>query len=234
MPGLVNEKTLELNISHELMNILGVQFYGTTQHVEKMTGVDVLYCLPFRNPVVIQYKCAKKGIDGQHCFFKINNNKAKNQHILLDILSKSGQFDAFYYFPMVRTDRFLISNFGNLLSHTFRIDPKNLTGSLSWNNQTHDVEVWNNSCIVHSEDYSGKGYEKFEDIYKLKNKLQEEKPIETNLGNYIYKMKDLMNKIASEYNIYRESEHTFIFFFKNIKNDSIGYIQIPLRIVGKK
>ena len=47
MRRLVNENTLELNITHELMNRLGIQIFGLTPNYdEPLIGADVEYFNP--------------------------------------------------------------------------------------------------------------------------------------------------------------------------------------------
>jgi len=78
MKRLVNEKTLELNITYELMDNLGVGVLGFTQEEESRYDADVY--VPLRTPWVIQYKASRRGSDGRQAIFTVNNNKMKNLH----------------------------------------------------------------------------------------------------------------------------------------------------------
>ena len=90
---LVNEKTLELNITHEGMSNAGIGVFGFTQQQESRIGADVLF--PYGNPFILQFKAAKAGVDGRWARFRVNNNKRKNQHLALDAISRSGFCDAY-------------------------------------------------------------------------------------------------------------------------------------------
>ena len=96
---LVNEKTLELNITHEGMSNAGIGVFGFTQQQESRIGADVLF--PYGRPFILQFKAAKSGEDGRWARFRVNNNKRKNQHQALDAIARSGLCDAYYAFPLI-------------------------------------------------------------------------------------------------------------------------------------
>jgi len=85
MPGLVNEKTLELNITHEGLANVDIGVIGFTQQQESRIGADVFY--PCARPFIIQFKAAKEGIDNSSATFYVNNNKRMNQHRALDAIA---------------------------------------------------------------------------------------------------------------------------------------------------
>ena len=108
MRHLVNEKTLELNITHEIMDRLGVRIFGLTPNFdEPLIGADIEYFSPLETKYIIQFKAAKKGVDGQLGWFNINSNPKRDQHEILDMIAKSGIVKARYLFPIVVTDGFL-------------------------------------------------------------------------------------------------------------------------------
>jgi hypothetical protein len=171
---LVNEKTLELNITHEGMSLAGVGTFGFTQQLESKIGADVLF--PYPKPFILQFKAAKVGVDGLWAKFYVNNNKLKNQHRVLDAIARTGICDALYAFPLILSDPFLTSNFGNLLNFTCMIDSKRLTGNLNWVGQSHIVEVYNNcrfkvrsSGEVFGEGFSAKQF--FDKIAKERERI---------------------------------------------------------------
>lgn len=88
MGRLANEKTLELNLTHELMTNNNIGSIGFTQKQEALTAADVMF--PCSTPVILQYKATKSGVDGLWAEFSINNNQQKNQHQVLDALDRNG------------------------------------------------------------------------------------------------------------------------------------------------
>lgn len=158
MGRLANEKTLELNITHELMTGTALGSIGFTQDQELLTGADVLF--PCSKPIILQFKATKAGRDGLWGKFSVNNNKWKNQHLALDAVDKSGLCRAFYVFPLVVSDGFLASNLGNLLNVTCAVDASMLTGNLNWQKQEHRVIMHNNYnfTVKSTEEFDGEGF----------------------------------------------------------------------------
>lgn len=229
---LVNEKTLELNITHELMNLIGVQAYGLTQQEEAMFGGDVTFYPISGNPILIQYKATRKGNDGSNGIFNLNNNKRKNQHILLDMIERSSMIDTYYFLPLIINDNFLINNFGNLLNYTEIYLPSQFTGNLNWINKEHKVDIDNaGNYTVHSEKFSGYGEKKEELIGKIKTKIHRSSVIKKDYSEYIEDIIMTLEEQIKEEKIQGQCEHTFIFLGKNENND-IRYFQMPIRLRG--
>ena len=230
---LVNEKTLELNITHEGLDIAGFGAFGFTQHQESKIGGDVLFAFP--TPFILQYKAAKSGLDGTRARFRINNNKRKNQHQALDAIAKSGICGAFYMFPLIISNNFLTTNFNNLLNFTCMIDASLLTGNLNWVNQAHSVIVDQNcQFIVKSEGkVEGEGFPAksfFKGlIERYRTEIREEHP-----SDYIRDLIGRLNEVVKEAQVYGESEHTLLILGSDVRRKQMGYIQLPIRIQGLK
>jgi len=233
MPGrLVNEKTLELNITHEGMSNAGIGVFGFTQRQESRIGADVLF--PFGKPLILQFKAAKSGLDGSWARFRVNNNKKKNQHRVLDVIARSGLCDAHYAFPLIRSDAFLTSNFGNLMNLTCMIEASRLTGNLNWTNQSHSIVVQRNCSftVKSSKEVKGEGIsaKKFFDRIR---KEERRKPDEgTKLSDSVRKLIKRLDQTVQESEIYGQSEHTLVIVGIASSTQRLGYLQLPVRIKG--
>lgn len=228
----VNEKTLELNITHEGMVSVGIGVVGFTQQQESKVGADVLY--PCIDPFIIQFKAAKNGTDNSLATFHVNNNKKMNQHRALDAIAKSGVCQAYYAFPLVVSDPFLATKFGSLLDYTIMIDAQKLTGTLNWVDTTHSVTVQSNGQFkvesdgtVTGEGFSARGF--FEKKAKeRKRQLNKEKRLSEYIGNLI----EQMENAVKEAQIAGQSEHTATLIGTDIKEEHLGYLQLPIRVRG--
>jgi hypothetical protein len=105
----VNEKTLELNITHEILTIAQRSdshafAFGTTMRREGNLGFDsrILGSLPGQwRSAVLQYKRPYGTQNqGQSYLFEINNNKHKDQHALLQQFCGGMHGVAFYVLPI--------------------------------------------------------------------------------------------------------------------------------------
>lgn len=231
---LVNEKTLELNITHELMFRLGVGVFGFTQQEEARIGADVFF--PCIRPFIIQYKAPKGGEDYRQyrwARFFINNNKRKNQHLALHAIASSG-FDAYYAFPLVLSNPYLVSHFGDLLSDTIFVFASNLTGTLNWRNQIHRVDVWNNGqFVVYSpSSVEGKGISAKQFLDKIHDEIVREPYEETILTEFVVEIIQELENIVKKAEIVGRSEHTLIIVGIDAKTGNIGYFQLPIQIRG--
>ena len=228
MSRLANEKTLELNITHELLLGAGIGALGFTQQEESRMGADVLF--PCSTPMVLQYKAAKGGSDGSNGIFYVNNNQNKNQHIILDAIAQSGFCRAVYVFPLIISDPFLNSNFGNLLNYTCALDADMLTGNLNWNNTSHRVEIDSNyNFIVHSsEEFKGVGYHAKKimgDLSESKFKVNKDIPMSKFIPELVGKLHKIAKRTETGY-----SEHTVWTVVTDKKTEKFGYFALPLRL----
>jgi len=229
---LVNEKTLELNITHEGMSGVRIGVIGFSQHQESKIGADVLY--PCGKPFVIQFKAAKRGVDGHSATFQVNNNRKRNQHRVLDVIAKSGVCEAYYAFPLIVSDVFLTANFGNLLKFTFMVEAQRITGNINWMNQVHTVEMKSGFAftVKSGETVSGEGFSAKEFFDKKAKEIEGKIVDETIMSGYIRDLIERMDHIAKEAEIPGESEHTITVIGTDITKEQLGYLQLPVRIRG--
>jgi hypothetical protein len=232
MPKLVNEKTLELNITHEGLSSVGIGVVGFTQQQESRIGADVFF--PGVRPFVIQYKAAKEGFDNSAATFQVNNNKRMNQHRALDAIARSGLCEAYYSFPLIVSNSFLASNFGRLLDFTIMVDAQRLTGSLNWHRETHSVEVQANGLfVVNSEGkVTGKGFSA-KQFFERKANEKEQQPYKgENLADYMNTVIEKIEHVVREAEILGHSEHTITFIGTDKERKRLGYLQLPILIHG--
>lgn len=230
---LVNEKTLELNITHEGLNLAGFGAFGFTQQQESRIGGDVLFVFP--TPFILQYKAPKSGWDGKRARFRINNNEQKNQHQALDAIAKSGICEAYYMFPLIITDNFLTSNFNNLLNFTYYVDSSLLTGNLNWINKAHSVFVDDNyNFLVRSEGEVRGEISPAKSLFANLTEKYGSEIREVNPSKYVTDLIDKLNKVVKEAAVYGDSEHTMLILASDSKRTKLGYMQLPIRIKGLK
>jgi len=228
---LVNEKTLEINITHEEMSRIGIGAFGFTQQQESKIGGDVL--LPCRRPLILQYKAAKSGADGQWARFRVNNNKRKNQHLALNAVAKSGLCDAYYVFPLIISDAFLSANFGNFISFTCIVPASSITGGINWKSQSHSVIV-KKDCgfTVKSEEVTGKGIPAREFFDGVKKEKRETPTDKTRLPDFIRNLIESLDYTVRRAGIHGQSEHTILIVGAEPTLKRYGYLQLPIRIKG--
>jgi len=132
---LPNEKTLELNVTHEILSICRRHdahafCFGTTLIQESNKGYDskTIAKLPqswLTSP--LQYKSAKTrkkaGKGNFEYVFEINNNSWYDQHLILYYHLAGGRKNvAFYVLPAIFTNGEFYSSLPNLLAKTFLVD----------------------------------------------------------------------------------------------------------------
>jgi hypothetical protein len=231
MGKLADEKTLELNITHELLSGADIEgAFGFTQEEEnRLSGGDVLF--PCSIPLILQFKAPFQGVDNVWGDFHLNSNKNKNQHMMLHAWAESGLCKAVYVFPLIVTDNFLTANFGNLLNFTQAMDANLITGSHNWDKAHRFTMHKNFSFQVHSERSDGKGYPAKKLIDYLKeNKLnvQSDRPI----SKYLPLLLEKMEYTAKEYKIFGGSEHTLYIIATTKRREKVGYLSLPVIIKG--
>lgn len=125
---LINEKTLELNISIEILESirenhdLDCYLYAVSQRSEKDAGYDFALRLPNREDAFICFFQIKKAYylreDGFYNFY-INNNSQHNQHkVLFDLSHRFSRETIFYAFPLIINLKELERNIHNLRYRT--------------------------------------------------------------------------------------------------------------------
>jgi len=235
--GLVNEKTLELDITHESMSAVQIGAFGFTQQQESLTGGDVFF--PCARPLIIQFKAAKSGIDNSIAKFCINNNVHKNQHLTLSRIGASGLCDTVYAFPLIVTHSFLTSVFGRFLDFTQMVHAHQLTGNLNWHNETHSVEVLQSGRFMVRSRGTVEGYcfparKFFEKLAREAREEQRQADREENFPEYVKGLTRNLDDTVKEAGIVGNSEHTLLILGKNRSGTRLGYIQLYLRIKGRK
>jgi hypothetical protein len=149
---MVAEKTLELNITAELLEYYRMfdskcYFKGLTLREEGiqaydgalMRGGSVLGVLFF------QYKALKKGIS----YFWINNNRNRDQHNILLNLALMPR-SVFYVFPLFMTDQDVANRSPNLLQETYFVDVRDI-GPLTPQWHRVEIDTTNLQATVYSE-----------------------------------------------------------------------------------
>lgn len=153
---LANERTLELNITHELLNYYQLLYFRRHRHTSNSIyatsptiqeennagGYDVALRLPYA-VLFYQFKAAKanRGTDGKEAHFVINNNSDRDQHEKLNVLA-SKNYPVFYAFPIIITDNFFMSNVGQLRQFTQFIRVRSFPAYSD--SKPHRVEVFSN------------------------------------------------------------------------------------------
>jgi len=165
----VNEKTLELNITHEILSIVHrfdrhAFAFGTTLRQEQQFGYDsrVLSSLPSTwRSAVFQYKRAyevwQDSQGNPTYWFEINNNTHNDQHQMLHHFSGGQHNIAFYIFPAFLQLNELRQHATYLLSRTYLADVTDIPPALV-GNVPHDIEVFPHllTARIHSEGISVK------------------------------------------------------------------------------
>lgn len=134
---MVSEKTLELNIVHELLEFVqefDAQSFavGLTLRQEGSIGYDsrILSQLPQTwRTAALQFKRARRKIKtmlGVEFSFMINNNKNRDQHLLLYRLCRGQRNVAFYVLPLFLTENELKDSLPELTDATAVVDVANI------------------------------------------------------------------------------------------------------------
>jgi len=192
---LANEKTLELNITHQLLVNYRKSFaIGTTLGEEGRIGTDSTIRTPFR-AIMFQYKASNpsKGSDGADAFFSINNNYPKrDQHVKLHKLSRSlGSACVFYAFPLVITDGYFQSNASNLIPSTVFVDVS--TMPQFHKGIPHRIKVLSNGT-----------YQIFSDVYEGRGISGEDFVKNVRSGKIGYELKDSKESLVDFVKVLRE------------------------------
>ena len=139
----VSEKTLELNIGAEILQIIRSQrrcsrafLRGLTQAEESVHGADFYAQLPDDTRVyAFQFKAPKKKPEGEPYLFTIRND----QHIALYGAASGSPGSVFYCFPYyVRTAK-LIAHLPTLLRETWLLDVASVSPAVFGLNKTKTV-----------------------------------------------------------------------------------------------
>lgn len=150
---MLNEKTLELNLTKEILEICR-EFdqhafaFGTTLRQESQYGYDsrILGNIPqFWRGSVFQYKKAKKSmrtLSGESVFaFQINNNTYRDQHAILHRFTGGRRNIGLYVLPAFTTLRELNNFLPDLLNWTFFVDVTSISPYIV-GNQPHEIRIY--------------------------------------------------------------------------------------------
>ena len=159
----LNEKTLELNVSTEFLNICRQYdpkafMFGTTLKQESRLGYDstVLGSLPqFWRTSVFQFKRAlSKRITplGDEYTFHVNNNGNRDQHIFLYLMSGGRHLTALYVLPLFTTLNDVSNQAPQLLGQTVYADAADIPPWIV-DNAPHTLLVYPTQgfAIIHSD-----------------------------------------------------------------------------------
>jgi len=216
---LANEKSLELNITHELMFDLGVGAIGFTQLMESIIGGDVFMLCT--DPFILQFKVSKSGVNGQSATFEINNNSNRTQHLALDAISRSGICGAKYAFPLIETDTFFVQNLGALLPQTILVDGHKITDSVS------------PSFRVRSVEGKGKGITGDEFLSDLKKRMEAQPRDQPKLDSqFINNTIESLESIVRKAEVMGGTEHSISFLARGLKSRVLLYMTFPIQLRG--
>jgi len=236
---LANEKSLELNITHELMFDLGVGAIGFTQLMESIIGGDVFMLCT--DPFILQFKVSKSGVNGQSATFEINNNSNRTQHLALDAISRSGICGAKYAFPLIETDTFFVQNLGALLPQTILVDGHKITDSVSpshrsadWFKRIHKVWVdHSGSFRVRSVEGKGKGITGDEFLSDLKKRMEAQPRDQPKLDSqFINNTIESLESIVRKAEVMGGTEHSISFLARGLKSRVLLYMTFPIQLRG--
>lgn len=126
---MISEKTVELNITTELVNWLyvktGIRPYilAPSQRQEGVLGFDATIGFPTNGrPFLLQYKRAEFRKRKREYLYHLNHNATQDQHLRLYILELMG-CDVFYALPLFHLATDVVSNRQHLLPMTFCLKP---------------------------------------------------------------------------------------------------------------
>jgi hypothetical protein len=236
---MVNEKTLELNITHELMSSLNANVLAPSTRAERRFPADV--ALLTNTPMIIQYKAPKRGIDGQAATFEINNNTRNTQHRSLDALSRiPNPWTIRYGFPLVVTNGYLIDSLGSLSRDTQWLSPSQITDSVQniqnpgvrnrWLRQPHEINVNSGGgfAVFSSNKGEGKASPTESLVQEVSRKIRESQPVsspEVTLEKQVEQTIDRMEEVLTEHDLGSRTEHTINFFARNQRTGQLSYVQ---------
>jgi len=211
---MVNEKTLELNVSTNMINDLrfihpNAYLYGFDMRWEEpRNGLDSSLNLPGANRLLaFQFK-APKGSSGNIFWFKFNKGAHFHQHNILHVTADAtNPQPTVYYVLPAYPDMILFENDSpNFLDRTYFINV--FDTPLIFDEQSHEFEIdtHNMTFIIHSKSDMGKG--KIKNWETIKKDLISEK-IGTSVSQFNEKISNFKVSINNE-NEYRRPYRTSV------------------------
>jgi hypothetical protein len=159
---MISEKTVELNLTTELVNYLyvvtGVRPYilAPSQTQEGTLGFDTATGFPGTGrPYLIQYKRAEFRVRRNEYLYHLNHTSRQDQHLRLYILELMG-WDVFYALPLFHTPIQVINNRRKLLPMTLYLRPSWMipVGGIAAMTGHHEVRhnLTTGVTTIHSEE----------------------------------------------------------------------------------
>jgi hypothetical protein len=126
---MISEKTVELNLTTELVNYLYVMtrvrpyILAPSQAQEGTLGFDTAIGFPGTGrPYLIQYKRAEFRVRRNEYLYHLNHTARQDQHLRLYVLERMG-WDVFYALPLFHTPLQVINNRRHLIPMTLYLRP---------------------------------------------------------------------------------------------------------------
>lgn len=152
----VSEKTLELNITTELVSQFRNRGYqtttfGLTLQQELIEGYDSSIYVNNYYAILIQYKAGRYRPTRRYYTFYINNNSTRDQHTRL-LSNNSLSANAYYAFPLITTPMDVIRYSGSIIERTVFV-PSNWIGILNPPNRAPRITIDESTLtpIVHNQ-----------------------------------------------------------------------------------
>jgi hypothetical protein len=155
---MISEKTVELNITTELVNFYYSRsknrpfILAPSQRQEATMGYDVEIGLSPAKSAFIQYKRAEPKNGGNILVFHLNRTRNKDQHVILKTLEKKGVL-VVYALPLFYKQSFVCNNKQALLLHTKFLSPSSINpkgGDTGFHELQYDIPT--NKWAVYSEE----------------------------------------------------------------------------------
>jgi len=152
----VSEKSLELNVGAEILNLMRTAWgmpkaylRGLTQQEEKQEGVDCFAELPTHTKIfAFQFKAPRGAVDAAPYKYKIQ----RQQHDLLYQLSQLGASGVFYVFPYYVTLAKLQQQVPNLMQDTWLLDIHQVPTAPAFGTaQSRTVRCINTTAFINPE-----------------------------------------------------------------------------------
>jgi len=161
-----NEKTLELNVSSNMLDIVRQDnptafLYGyTMQYEEPRNGLDTSLNLPGNHRLFsFQFKKPKKQ-DGDIFWFKFNDSTHNLQHNIMHVTATATVpfSTVFYALPAYSTMDDFEDDSPDFLQQTFFIDVLDTPVILDLQSHEFETDTINRTFEVHSDEILGEGY----------------------------------------------------------------------------
>lgn len=220
---MISEKTVELNLTTEIVNLMfnqtGIRPFilAPSQRAEADLAYDVQYGIPGAKGILIQYKRAHFRNPDEY-IFNLNRTSKQDQHLRLFVLDLMG-FPVYYAFPIFHLESEVITLRRNLLVHTKFVRPSRIMpiGGLTGH---HEVVYYKNTNSWKVFSKEGNPVEGIEDLNNVLNRFEE--------------MSNNLDELKAACNLLFSNEQTIIqsgYKIENIDKEDINLLQSQ-NIVG--